>query len=57
MCEVAEKDVRTTGTIRENRTGGSNKNFIGSKELKKKERGNFDYCTDGNVFMAKKSFL
>ena len=50
---MEEKDVHTTGTIRENRTGGANKKLIGSKELKKKERGNFNYCIDGKGFVAK----
>jgi len=53
MCELAEKDVRATGTIRENRTGGAKQKLIGSKELQKKDQGYFDYCTDGKVFVAK----
>ena len=53
MCELVEKDVRATGIIQENRTGEANKNLIGSKELKKKERGNFNYCTDRKAFATK----
>jgi len=53
MCELVEKDVRATGTIRENRTGGAKQKLLESKELQKKELGDFDYCTDGKVFAAK----
>jgi len=54
MCELAEKDVRATGTIRENITGGAKQKLTGSKDLQKMERGDFDYCIDGKVFVAKR---
>ena len=53
MCELEEKYICSTGTIRENRTGGAIKKLIGSKERKKTEQSNFDYCTDGKFFVAK----
>ena len=43
MSELAEKYVHTTGTIRENRTGGTKQKLMGYKELQ----------TDGKVFVAK----
>ena len=53
MYELGEQSVRATGTIRENRTRGAKKTLISSKALQKKERGTFDFCTDGKVFVAK----
>ena len=47
MNELAEK------SIRENRTEGANKQFIKNKELQKQERGIYDYCSDGKVYIAK----
>ena len=53
MNELAEKSIRATGTIRENRTEGANKQLIQNKELQKQERGTYDYCSDGKVYIAK----
>ena len=53
MNELAEKSMRATGTIRENRTEGANKQLIQNKELQKQERGTYDYCSDGKVYIAK----
>ena len=54
MCELARKDVRVIGTIRENRTrGAKQKKLVGSKELQKNQRDDFDYCIDGKIFVAK----
>ena len=53
MNELAEKSMRATGTLRENRTEGANKQLIKNKELQKQERGTYDYCSDGKVHIAK----
>ena len=53
MYELGEQSVRATGTIRENRTKGAKRTLISSKALQKKERGTYDFCTDGKVFVAK----
>ena len=53
MRKLASLNVRATGTIRQNRLCGANKVLICKKALQKKERGNFDFCTDGNVYLAK----
>ena len=53
MNKLAEKSMQATGTIRENRTEGANKQLIQNKELQKQERGTYDYCSDGKVYIAK----
>ena len=53
MIELAEKSARARGTIRQTRTERANKQLIQSKELRKKERGTYDYCSDGKVYIAK----
>ena len=53
MIELAEKCVRATGTIRQSRTEGANKQLVQSKELRKKEKSAYDYCSDGKVYIAK----
>ena len=45
--------MQATGTTRENRTEGTNKQLVQSKELWKKERGTYDYSSDGKVYIAK----
>ncbi|GFX36092.1 piggyBac transposable element-derived protein 2 [Trichonephila clavipes] len=47
--ELSEKNFKATGTIRNNRTGRSLK-F--PKEAKKWQRGNFDYHSDGQVYIC-----
>ena len=53
MNELAEKMMHATGTIRENRTEGTNKQLIQNKELQKQERGSYNYCSGGKVYIAK----
>ena len=53
MIKLAEKSVRAAGTIRQNRTEGANKQLVQSKELLKKEKGTYDYCRDGKIYIAK----
>ena len=53
ITELAEKSVRATGTIRQNRIEWANKQLVQSKELRKKERSTYDYCSNGKVYIAK----
>ena len=53
LSELSEKSVRATGTVRENRTANATKTLISHKNLKKEERGTFDYCSDGKIYVAK----
>ena len=54
MVSLADRDFAATGTIRENRTGGANKEFQSSKEIKKKcNRGDFEHRCDGTVYVVK----
>ena len=53
MTELAEKSIRTTGTIRENKTEGANKQLVQNKELQKQERGTYGYCSDRKAYIAK----
>ena len=49
MSDLAKIDVRATGTIRENRTAGTNQKMISSKQL----QNCFEYCCDGTLYIAK----
>ena len=53
MTELAEKSMRAKGTIQENETERANKQFVQSKELQKKERSTYNYCSDEKVYNAK----
>ena len=43
LKDLAEKSVRATGTIRENRTSGATKLMTSTKKMKKTERDTFEY--------------
>ena len=43
LKDLAEKSVRATGTIRENRTGCAAKLMTSTKKMKKTERDTFEY--------------
>ena len=45
--------MKATGTVRENRTGGANRDLTSTKVMKKSTRGTFDFSCDGTVFMCK----
>ena len=51
--ELTEKSMRATGNTQKNRTEGANKQLIQIKELQKQEKGIYDYCSDGKVYIAK----
>ena len=53
MIELAEKSLRATETIRQNRTEEANKQLVQSKELQKKERTTYNYYCNGKVYIAK----
>ena len=53
LSELSDKGVRATGTVRETRIANATKKIISSKDLKKEERGTFDFCSDGKVYFAK----
>ena len=53
MSDLAKIDVRATGTIRENRTAGSNQKMISSKQLPKRNGECFEYCCDRTIYIAK----
>ena len=53
LCELSDKGVKATGTVRETRIANATKKIISSKDLKKEERGTFDFCSDGKVYVAK----
>ena len=53
LSELSDKGVRATGTVRETRIANATKKIISSKDLKKEERGTFDFCSDGKVYVAK----
>ena len=53
MSDLAKIDVPATGTIRENRTTGTNQKMISLKQLQKQERKCFEYCCDGTLYIAK----
>jgi len=51
--DLSDRNAKATGTIRECRTAGANKILISSADMKRRERGSFDYCSDGAVYMVK----
>lgn len=53
MSELSERNVKATGTIRENRLGGALTDLVSTKDLRKRERGDFDYTCDGKVHVSK----
>jgi len=54
MKSLTDRHVAATRTIRELRTGGTQKELRDTKYTRKTgKRGEFDYCCDGSVFMVK----
>ena len=53
MNHLTVRRMKSVGTVRENRCEGGGELLLSSKEMKKKERGHFEYCTDSKVFMLK----
>ena len=53
LSDLASEKVKATGTVRENRTWGANRDLMSTKVMKKSTRGTIDFCCDGTVFMCK----
>ena len=53
LKELKERGVPATGTFRDCRTAGAANLLESSKSLQKRDRGAFDYCCDGNLYMCK----
>ena len=53
LSDLESKKVKGTGTVRENQTGGANRDLTSTKVMKKSTRGTFDFRCDGTVFMCK----
>ena len=51
--DLADQNVKTTGAVRENRTLDATKKMKTLKELKKPDRGSFDFCSDGKVYFCR----
>ena len=45
LADLAERNTKAIGTVRENRTLGASGKMTSIKEMKKGERGTFDFCT------------
>ena len=50
---LSEKNFLASGTIRDNRTSGASKNLTTNKQMKKRDRGTYDYRSNGKVFICK----
>lgn len=53
LSSLADRQMRATGTVRENRTNGATEKLMDNKEMKKKGRGHFDFVCDGRVYVMK----
>ena len=53
LSSLSESGCKATGTIRQSRTGGANKELMSDKDLKKMPRGSYDYRCDGKVYVVK----
>ena len=53
LADLAERNIKAIGTVRENRTLGASGKMKSIKEMKKSERGTFDFCSDGIVYFCK----
>ena len=50
LKHLADRNIMATGTVRSNRMKGAMESMIPEKEMKKKERGSYDFTSDGDVF-------
>lgn len=53
LSELADHKVCSTGTIRDNRTAKAVTKLATNTQMKKMDRGSYDYCSDGKIFIAK----
>ena len=52
LCNLADQKMKAIGTVRENRLKGANRAMKTKKDMKKTNRGSFDYRCDGKVFVC-----
>ena len=53
LADLAERNTKAIGTVRENRTLGASGKMKSIKEMKKSKRGTFDFCSVGIVYFCK----
>jgi len=53
LKELSSRQIKAVGTVRENRTQGADKILTSTKEMKKKDRGSYDFVCDGTVFIVR----
>ena len=53
LTDLAAKNVKAIGTVRENRTLGASSKMKSLKEMKKSDRETFNSCSDGVVYFCK----
>jgi len=53
MCHLYAQGFKATGTIRQNRCGGVQRDLIPDAQLKRQSRGSYDHRCDGTVYIVK----
>ena len=53
LADLAAKNVKAVGTVRENRTLGASSKIKSLKEMKTSDRGTFDFRSGGVVYFCK----
>ncbi|KRZ02338.1 PiggyBac transposable element-derived protein 3 [Trichinella zimbabwensis] len=53
LVKLASVNIRAIGTVQHDRTGEATESMISNKEFIKKDRGSFDYRSDGKVDVVK----
>jgi DNA excision repair protein ERCC-6 len=53
MCHLHAKGFKATGTIRQNRCGGAQRDLIPDAQMKRQYRGSYDHRCDGTVYVVK----
>jgi len=53
LADLSSKQIKAVGTVHDNRTSGADKVLTSTKDMKKKDRGSFDFVCDGTVFVVK----
>ena len=54
LADLAAKNVKAIGTVRENRTLGASSKMKSLKEMKKSDKETFDFCSDGVAYFCKR---
>lgn len=53
LNNFSSRQIKAVGTICDNRTSGADKLLPSAKDMKKRERGSYDFVCDGTVFIMK----